>query len=473
MEVVSSGIDLTTGAAAAQPIDEQQFGQFILGSLKQYFTTMTAQSTRAQTASNFKGEVERQRSADLGNPREAGWTYLINPSQAGIGEFKKALLPLAKERGMVNPNVPLAFQHESEEDWEEWLQKNYYSIQDGHPPHYIMIVGGPDQVPFGFQSLLNSTAAVGRVDFDTPDELKCYIEKLIRLELAETPGNSREALFFAPNHGMRDPTFYSCQYMAQPLADYVTQAYQMEVKRLFNDQATKRGLLSALKDSRPALLYSASHGAVAPQEDINVQKQFYGAICCQAATADEKPKERMIAAEDIPGDAPFLEGAVVFQFACFGYGNPAKSDFELWLGKPQMNARLDFVSALPKKLLSHPRGPIAYIGHIDAAWMHGFLDDPHHPAISEHWQRRIEPFQKAICSLLEVQPVGLAMGAMNRRYDLENFQILNSYMKVMRGDKQVTPEYHKWLTDTFILRSDAQNYMVFGDPAAHLRITNA
>ncbi len=36
----------------------------------------------------------------------------------------------------------------------------------------------------------------------------------------------------------------------------------------------------------------------------------------------------------------------------------------------------DFVAALPKRLLAHPRGPIAYAGHRDTAWRHGFADAP-------------------------------------------------------------------------------------------------
>jgi len=67
------------------------------------------------------------------------------------------------------------------------------------------------------------------------------------------------------------------------------------------------------------------------------------------------------------------------------------------------------VAALPKRLLSHPNGPIAFIGHVDAAWMHGFVDNPDHPDILDRWHRRIEPFVSALNSLLEVQPVGLAL----------------------------------------------------------------
>jgi len=42
-----------------------------------------------------------------------------------------------------------------------------------------------------------------------------------------------------------------------------------------------------------------------------------------------------------------------------------------------------------------------------------------------------------------------------------------AYLK--RGKDANTPAY-RWLVDTFILRTDAQDYMIFGDPATHIRI---
>jgi hypothetical protein len=470
MEIMGNGIDISTGLPVTNAFDEQQFGELICGSLGRYFKRISDQSTRTQLASSFKGEIERQPTIDLGNPHQAGWTYLINPNQLGIQEFMKELYVLAEHRGMADPHAPLMFQHEDEEEWVKWLEVNYSTLDKGRVPYYILIVGGPDQVPFAFQALLNSIASVGRVDFDTPEELRRYIQKVIRLERAQKPLVDRSAVFFATDHGIMDPTYYSRLYMAQPLADFAEHSFGMKVTRLFEYLATKQELLAEGDGSHPALVFTASHGAVAPGQPTDMQKQSYGAIYCEPVSGPARPQGNVLAAKDIPPESPFLEGTVFFQFACFGYGNPAKSDFELWLGEPQMNAKVDFVSALPKRLLSNPRGPIAYIGHVDAAWLHGFVSDPNHPRIKERWHRRIEPFVSAVKTLLEVQPVGLAMGKMYKRFDLENSQMVNSYIEVMRGDKEVTPEYHQWLADKCISRSDAQNYMVFGDPAARLRI---
>jgi hypothetical protein len=178
----------------------------------------------------------------------------------------------------------------------------------------------------------------------------------------------------------------------------------------------------------------------------------------------------LFAGEDIPMEEPFLEGAVFFQFACFGYGTPAESDYTHWLQNvPEKYAQEDFVAALPKRLLAHPRGPIAYIGHLDTAFLHGFAD-PGEPQTLDRWHTRIEPFVAAINRLLGVQPSGLAMEDMNNRYSVCNAILTNTYDRQQRGTLKWTDELGRRFLDYWIIRSDAQNYMIFGDPAAHLRI---
>jgi hypothetical protein len=198
-----------------------------------------------------------------------------------------------------------------------------------------------------------------------------------------------------------------------------------------------------------------------------MQKQLNGAICCQAG--GQLTLDDLFKAEDVPTD-PFMEGAILFQFACFGYGTPAMSDYAHWLNNvPEQYAEADFVAALPKKLLAHPRGPIAYIGHLDTAFLHGFTDaeDPH---ILDRWNTRIAPFVAAVDSLLGVQPSGYAMQDLNTRYSVCNALITSTYDRYQRAPFEWTPERKKRFLDRWIIRGDSQNYMVLGDPGARLRL---
>jgi hypothetical protein len=235
------------------------------------------------------------------------------------------------------------------------------------------------------------------------------------------------------------------------------------------DAATKENLVGALRGRSPAIVYSASHGIGAPGESLSFQKEINGAICCMGGIEDQY-KTWTFSGEDVPRDEPFLEGSVFFQFACFSYGTPAESDFNHWLGEEGVNAEADFVANLPKKLLSHPHGPIAFIGHVDAAWLHGFYD-PDIPEIQNRWHPRLAPFVKALETLLQTQPSGLAMAYTNEKFNVTNMALSSIMDGIQRGTISDTPEFEQRLVDTFITRSDAQNYMIFGDPAARLRIS--
>jgi hypothetical protein len=382
-----------------------------------------------------------------------------------------ALAALAKHRGMADPASPLLFENGEPEDWGTWLQDSYYALalESKTVPRYILIVGGPDQVPFGFQSLLDSVANVGRVEFDSVDDLATYAGKLIRLEKLADPPVTREAVVFAPDGGPADPTYYSRKFMAEPLADLMSDEFKLTTTRILGDDATKSGLAAALGAAKPAIVYTASHGLGAVGQPYEIQTRFNGAICCQ--THGDLTLDDLFSADDVPTDGKaFLEGSIFFQFACFGYGTPAVSEYAHWqTGNVEQNADHDFVAALPKRLLAHPKGPIAFIGHLDTAFLAGF-DDEHSPELLDRWHNRMAPFVGAMRSLLQVEPSGLAMQPMNERYSTLNALLTNTYDRIQRNSMQWTPDSQSRFLDSWLLRGDAQNYMIFGDPAVSLAI---
>jgi hypothetical protein len=468
MKILGLGIDYSTLAPLFTPFEEETFAGRIHESLDRRMDEVARFGRLGLKGESFRGEVERQ-VVDLGDPRTAGWTYLVNGHDPRLDALVSALRPLAEHRGMAKPEFPLTFHHEPPEDWFNWLIENYSPLAQGHVPHYILIVGGPEQVPFRFQSLLDTAAAVGRVDFETLDELVVYVQKVIRLETRPSPVVSREAVVFAPDGGPRDATFFSHRYLAQPLSEEIDRALGIPTRALLGDEATKAGLVDVFRQARPALVFTASHGMVAPGRSLDLQEKVHGAICCQRAFGTSVG-DWLFSADDVPGDEAFLEGSVFFQFACFGYGTPAESDYAHWrLGDLALTAEKDFTAALPRRLLAHPDGPVGYLGHVDAAWLHGF-DDPESPFILDRWHPRISPFVTAVRQLLSAQPIGLALGDMHRRYNVTNAILTDVYDRDRRGKIQWTREMKARLASTFITRSDAQNYMVFGDPGARLRI---
>lgn len=468
MKIMGLGIDFS-GKHLFNPMDEDDVIKALMASMEPNAENVRDLAKATAEAVTFRGEMERE-TTDPGDPRVAGWTYLVNSADPQRVEIERILEPLAEHRNMANPKEPMLYNNETPDEWFDWLQDNYYALDlDGEQvPQYLMIVGGADQIPFRFQSILDTVANVGRVAFESLDDFKTYVDKLIRIETAGEPIVTRDALLFAPDPGLPDPTYFSREYMVQPLNEYIRDDLGFGSQMIIGDKADKTNLDAALRANNPALVYTASHGLGATSQPAEIQRKYNGAICCQHT--GPLTLDALYSADDVPLDQPFLEGAVFFQFACFGYGTPAESDYAHWIdGVPKQYTDADFVAALPKRLLAHPRGPIAYIGHLDTAFLHGFADAAD-PFILDRWHTRITPFKKAVDQLLGVQPSGLAMEDMNKRYSICNALITNTYDRQRRGKLKWTDSLRKRFLDNWIVRGDAQNYMVFGDPAARLRI---
>jgi hypothetical protein len=466
MHIMTMGLRYPSGDPLVAPVAEQQFAAGLLERLTDRAGELQVVTRASAGATTFGKEIGRAPAIDLGDPLRAGWTFLVAADDPDRDAIVSTLEPLALRRGMTDPQAPLQFGGEPLGEWFEWLLTHFTALDSGRVPHYVLIVGGPERVPFHFQALLQSVASVGRLAFDGLDDLRAYIEKVIRLEDAAAPAVDAEVVVFAPDGGPADATSFSRRYMAEPLANHAAEKGDYRVERLIAEKATKAALQEVVAARRPALVYTASHGVGAAGQPLEVKRAINGAVCCQDDGGAFE--DSLFAAADVPRDSPCLEGAVVFQFACYGYGTPAESDYGHWLGNPELNAEADFVAALPLRLLAHPEGPIAYVGHVDTAWLHGF-DDPEAPHLLERWHPRMAPFVRAVDSITETQPVGRALATMSERYDVLN-AILTTVADHARRGKQPSAGFEERLASTFITRSDAQNYHVLGDPAVRLRV---
>lgn len=436
------------------------------------FADRLTKAFRPRTAKDFGFLGDYPEAVPVGlderNPLQAGWTFVVASNDPQRHAYIEALQPLAVRRGMSHPTQPLEF-NAGDEEWSTWLRYSYFGadLQGSRPPRYVLLVGGPDVLPFRFQAFLDCVVHVGRLAFERIEDLQAYVQKVLRLEDAEAPVVDREVLLFAPDGGNQDPTHYSCNYMVRPLADHIASHHRASTTRLFAQDATKSGLMQRLHSSRPAIVYTASHGLHLRGESLSQQQRYNGAICCQGdgpLTLDD-----LLCADDVPRE-PFLEGAVWFQFACYGYGTPAMSDYAHWIdGKSQMQAQRDFIAALPMRLLAHPRGPLAHIAHVDTAFVHAFAD-PNEPHARDRWDQRMSPFVSAVDHLLELTPSAYAMQRMNETYIVANDRLTDVYDRHSRGLLKWTPQMQQRFVDDWIFRTDAQNYLVLGDPAVRLRI---
>lgn len=394
---------------------------------------------------------------DPRDPAAAGWVFVVDPNDPDKDKIANALRPLADLRKMKRPDEPLLY--DSSMEAPDWAIENLDSRDPS--PAYVLLVGDGDRIPFEFQIGLGATCNVGRVAFDSLDDLGTYVDKVVRL--AKTPPTLDGAAVFAPELGPRDATRVSRQYMAEPIATAISRDVGQPVQSLIGEQATREHLLSMLTTTTSRLVYVASHGNfVAQAGGVAEQRRVNGAIVCQPTGHETSQDASILFGADLPADKPIAEGSVFFQFGCYGYGTPASNSFADYVTTlPATNTANDFVAALPKRLLAHPRGPVAFIGHADLAWVHGF-DDPDAPMLAELYSPRLHPFTGAVRALLNRVPAGYSLLDFRERtagFDHVLASAAAKFRKKIEIDKN-----RARLSSTYITRTDAMYHLLFGDP---------
>ncbi|MEP6810134.1 MAG: hypothetical protein ABI992_07810, partial [Chthoniobacterales bacterium] len=188
------------------------------------------------------------------------------------------------------------------------------------------------------------------------------------------------------------------------------------------------------------------------------QTAAQGALICQdwpgfGAIAPE----HYFSAGDLAGGAR-LDGLVTFHFACYGAGTPQQDRFVHEPGvAPPTIAPVPFLAALPRALLN--RGALACIGHVERAWGYS-IATPNAGA-------QLLPFENALGRMMTGQPIGSALKDFYERYAALSVTLLTMLEDVGNGKNIADYE----LAAAWIGRNDAEGYLLLGDPAVRLRVT--
>ncbi|MET0745192.1 MAG: hypothetical protein ABWY78_17605 [Microvirga sp.] len=467
--IITNGVNGLTGEYLLPPLDPAEVAAWakeppedpaVVAQLRQLHTAMTEES--------FGVPFD----VDPSNVEQAGWAVVFGAEEGN--DVKSALEPLIEHRRRrIGEARTKVLEHRPGEGWTDWLARHRTAPGNIHPdkvPYYLLLIGGPNHIPFSLQYLLDTEYAVGRLDFDDAAGYRTYVAGLIDYEETDAAPHEAAATFFGTRHPFDGATQLSADSLVRPLIQsfqrggrFASAVPRYRFDEVLGEPATKDNLGEIFSGSgasgRPALFFSASHGMGGWPSGHAEQRARHGALLCQDWPGIGQIGEaHYFGATDVPADAR-VHGLVAFFFACFGAGTPKQDAFAHMPGEqPPDLAPEAFVSALPKRLLSHPQGgALAAIGHIDRAWGYSFVSGG---------EGQLLPFQNALGRILLGQPVGYAMKDFNEKYAALSANLASLLEEVGYNNRSIS---EAGLARVWTERNDAQNYVVLGDPAAALK----
>lgn len=325
-------------------------------------------------------------------------------------------------------------------------------------PYYVLLVGGPEQISFDFQTDLAIAYAVGRLDLASPGAYARYAQAVVDAE-QRRPAR-RHAVFFGVSRKNDRATELSRRELVEPIARDFTRRSQglgWSVETIVGEEASKARLQSVVEapSMRDGFLLTAAHGLGFRQPSMR-QRALQGAVVCAEWHGPDRVRARVpgshyFAGRDV-GPSCRVEGAMCLGFGCYSAGTPERDTFFQGEGRMPIQARSDFVAQLPQALLG--RGALAYVGHIDRAWTLSFDWGVAGPQLSV--------FNSLFIELLQGLPIGAAMDAFGERCGAIAVQLAESGAR-HRSDRSSASGRRR--AHLLIAYHDAKNYVVLGDPA--------
>jgi hypothetical protein len=240
----------------------------------------------------------------------------------------------------------------------------------GSIPRYLLLVGHPtaDELPWSLQYLLSARFSVGRLPFHPLKDEKLlapYVGECLN-DWAGSACDSKATLVWAVDHSPTDITHLMRQSIAETAFKKYSEDDDLKAKavHLAGADATHAKLRYALKNSRPALVVTTSHGMTGPLNDKEAMASQLGLLVDQSH--QPLPLADLFGAWN-PG------GAIWYAHACCAAGADDGSAFaalfsegtqarEVLTKVGELGAQ---VAPLPLALLTADNPAQAFLGHVE------------------------------------------------------------------------------------------------------------
>jgi Peptidase family C25 len=468
-DIVFNGVNAATGDYLLPPLSADVVSRVATGEVLDPKEVEELRARYASLTSTYLGVVEGVDPLDLG---QAGWGIVFaHGVDPAVRDALKPLIEHRREQASTLNEARFrayvdADAYRPGESSADFLVR--HGVAPGQPanpdkmPYYLLVVGSPEDLPYRFQYQLDVVYAVGRLNFDTPEEYARYAQAVIQAEMGPPPEPTL-ALFGARNPDDRATTM-SADHLVSPLSASLPQkAPAWSFTTMVGDgQATKANLGELLGGARkPTILFSASHGVGFPSGHPQ-QLTHQGAPLCQdwpgpVQWRSDIPPDFYFSGDDV-SDQSNPSGMIAFFFACYGAGTPKSDDFaQQALGAAPQIAPHAFVGRLPQRLLAHPKGgALAVVGHIERAWGYSFM----WPRVGE----QLETFEGTLSAVMSGKRLGAAIEYFNDRYAALTTELEDEKDNIRYG---AIPDAAS-ISGLWTAKNDARNYVILGDPAVRV-----
>ena len=337
------------------------------------------------------------------------------------------------------------------------VQASRPGIGDKQLPKYLLIVAGPDVVPWSVQYTLNMWGYVGRLPL-SGEPLRRYVDALLSDEAEADPA---AAVVWRVDHGDHDITWLMARVVAGAVWDRIKADDELKDRSvcLKDGDATAGKLVDVLQDRAPGFVLTTSHGLTGPLDDGAALAAGLGL----PVDAEHAPLPLDAAAAWEPG------GAIWYAHACCSAGSDAASRYAgLFTPEDDLGAVLHGVAAgagarvapLPVALLGAEKPLRAFVGHVEPTfdWT---LRDPQTDQVVAH------ALQTALYDRLyqaDRPPIGWALE--------EVFDEAGAFFGAWREAKDRIDEGDAGAADEAMYQQlvamDRQSVVVLGDPAVGL-----
>jgi hypothetical protein len=391
---------------------------------------------------------------DCNDLSQAKWGVVLPEEKPEFNKrLIKALSPLIEHRAQQTESPPeqLIFTYRRNETGGEWLKRHGVESAEQNPektPYYLLLIGNPKDVPFSFQYELVQHA-IGRLSLPTLKNYRNYAKNIVEYE--QTNSVRKNWVLCAPKHDYF--TTQSSKWLMSIMNDDIWKTRTDRVENFIGEDATKANILQRFNDltNNSELFFFAGHGVhhfpSAPEEQQAVQ----GAFVFQPTST-----QNVLTADEVNRQLGWHNN-IIFTTACHGAGTPSVSDFSHWWSLlpatsslNQQNAWVSLIASLPQKFLGLERPALAYVGHIDVFTSLTLQKDLFSFILNEIWLGH---------------RIGYALRHLRDRVLVKSFSITEWIDAKEKYGYTAPPEH---VIINWILRNDARNFILLGDPAVSL-----